>query len=112
MERFRRFFGREVLRARIDEGDRLEVAELEPRYLPEAVDSFDEMEFTAPLEEEKRLVISAVLEEGRIMRLMIGWIGPDDPEDHMNSLDEEALEKALSRHGEKLVRFFEEITAP
>jgi len=111
MERFRRFFGCPVNRKRMDDPALFEETGLEPRYLPEAFDVFDEMDFLAPLEGERRLVLSAALEEGKIMRILLGWVGPADPDDAMHRLDEEGIASALQLRGDDLVRFMEEITS-
>ena len=109
MERFRRFFGCEVQRERLDDAGRLAEARLTPRYLPDAFEDFDEMEFLAPFEGDKRLVISLALEQKKIMRVLFGWTGPDDPDDQMRSLDEEELKRALDLQGERLSVFLEGI---
>lgn len=85
-------------------------AGIAPRYLPDEFEAFDEMDFLAPLDGERRLVVSAALEEGKIMRILLGWVGPGDPDDAMHALDEEGLGKALELNGDRLVGFFEKIT--
>lgn len=109
MDRFRCFFGCEVNRRRMDPA-LFEEAGIAPRYLPDEFESFDEMDFLVPLDGEKRLVVSAALEEGKIMRILLGWVGPDDPDDAMHPLDEEDLGQALEMNGDALVGFFEKIT--
>lgn len=110
MERFRKIFGRSVNRSRLDDASLLEGAELTPRYLPDAFDEFDEMEFLCPLEGDRKLVLSAALEQGKIMRILFGWVGPDDPDDAMRRLDEEELKKILDGKGPALIEFLEAIT--
>jgi hypothetical protein len=111
MKRFRVFFNREVIRERLDDTELLTRAGLKVRYLPEVFEDFDEMEFLAPLEEGKDLVVSMALEQGKIMRLMLGWVGPDDPEDEMRSLDEGGVQQVLERYGDALTEFLKAITA-
>ena len=110
MKRFQPFVGRAVDRPRLDGTGVLEKAGLVPRYLPDAFEEFDEMEFLLPFQEEKKLVLSVALEQGRIQRMLFGWVGPGDPEDAMRSLDEEGLTSALELHGAALIEFLEEVT--
>jgi len=110
MERFRPFFGCPVNRKGLDDPAVLEEAGLEARYLPAAFESFDEMEFMTSLEGDKKLVLSIALEEGKIMRILFGWAGPDDPEDTLRSLEQADLTEALDQHGEALTDFFKKIT--
>ena len=110
MQRFQPFVGRPVNRTRIGESSVLEKAGFVARYLPEEFDEFDEMEFTLPFEEEKSLVLSVALEQGRIMRILIGWVGPGDPDDAMRSFDEKDLKRALDLKGDDMARFLEDIS--
>ena len=112
MERFRRFFGCKVVRSQLDDVSLLEQSGLEARYLPEAFDEFDEMEFLLPWEEDRKIVLSAALEQEKIMRILFGWIGPGDPEDAMRKLEEEDLKKVLAEKGPLLLAFLESITQP
>jgi hypothetical protein len=50
------------------------------------------------------------LEQGRIMRILIGWVSPGDPDDAMRSMEEKDLKRALDLRGDDLARFLEEIT--
>jgi hypothetical protein len=81
-----------------------------PRYLPETLEDFDEMEFLAPYEGDKKLVLSVALEEGKIQRILLGWVGPGDPEDAMRSFDEEELERAAASGGKVFETLLEKIT--
>jgi hypothetical protein len=110
MNRFQPFIGRVVMRERCDEAALLETTGITPRYLPDVFDELDEMEFTLPLKGEKGLVFSAVLEAGRIQRILLGWVGPDDPEDFMRPLDEAGIGEALEITGDALIRFLEAVT--
>jgi len=111
MERFKAFVGRQVRRTRCDDGKILAKAGLVPRYLPEEFHEIDEMEFAVPLEGEKTLVLSAALEQGKIMRILLGWTAPGDPEDFMRPLEDDAVARALELRGDDLLRFLEDVTS-
>ncbi len=110
MERFQIYVNRKVERKNIDGSAALREAGFVPRYLPDAFEDFDEMEFLLPFEGDKKLVLSIALEEGGIKRILIGWVGPDDPDDMMRSLDKAGLKKALDLQGGSVSRFLDEIT--
>lgn len=107
MKRFQPFVGSVVERARLDDPVLFDDTGIAPRYLPDVFEEFDEMEFLAPFEGDRKLVFSLALEQGKVMRILIGWVEPDDPDDFMRSFDEEGLRKALDLQGEALVRFME-----
>ncbi len=115
MERFQAFIGRTLERARLDNQEALGRAGLEPRYLPETFEEFDEVDFLAPLEPEgpldgrNRMVLSVAIERGKVQRILLGWVAPGDPEDTMRRLDEETLGRALEMNGDRVVAFFEEV---
>lgn len=110
MKRFQEFIGRAVNRNRCDDGALLGPAGLEPRYLPEAFDEFDEMDFLAPYEEGRSLVLSVALEQNRIQRILIGWAAPGDPDDAMRTLGDEELARALDAKGDDFRNFLAGIT--
>jgi len=99
-----------VERARFDDAALFDETGVVPRYLPDAFEEFDEMEFILPFEGDRKLVLSLALEQGKVMRILLGWVAPDDPDDFMRSFDEEGLEKALTLRGDALVRFMERAT--
>ncbi len=109
MERFQVFIGRILDRSRLDNREALERAGLEPRYLPESFDEFDEVDFVAPLDGPNRMVLSVALEQGRIGRIILGWVAPDDPDDAMRSFDDEGLQRALGANGDRVVAFLDEV---
>jgi len=110
MKRFQPFVGRVVDRSRLDEATVLEARRIEARYLPDSFEEFDEMEFLAPFEGQDKLVFSVALEQGRIMRILLGWVQPGDPDDAMRSLDDAGIERALALQGEALLGVLQEIT--
>ena len=110
MERFRAFIGRLVDHTRLVESLPEAWPGFEARYLPERFEEFDEIDFALPYEGERRLVVTAALEQGRIQRILLGWIAPGDPEDAMRSLPDADLARALEMRGDELVRFFETVT--
>ena len=110
MERFKRFTGRRVVRARLDDPELLRAAHLEVRWLPERFEALDEMEFAAPLEGGRKLVVSFVLEEGRIQRMLAGRAEPGDDEDAMRPMEEDELRAVLEHHGAAIVKFLEAVT--
>ena len=69
------------------------------------------MDFLAAYEEDRKLVLSVALEGGLIKRILVGWVGPDDSEDTIRTLDEESLAKALESKGDDFKLFFESITS-
>jgi hypothetical protein len=110
MERFKPFMARPVKPERLKDPALFEGTGAEPRYLPETLAAFDEMEFLAPYEGDRKLVLSVALEEGRIQRILMGWVGPGDPEDAMRSFDEQELEGVVDSHGEVFAVLLEKIT--
>ncbi len=110
MKRFQRFIGSSVIRERFGATKVLEDAGLDARYLPDEFDDFDEMEFLAPFEGDKKMVFSVVLEEKKIKRMSLGWVGPEDPDDAMRGLDDDEIQRALELRGEAFVRLLDEVT--
>jgi len=111
MKLLRDFIGCEVNRSMMDDPGLLKETGLVPRYLPDVFEDFDEFDYLAPYENDNKLVLSAAIENGKLMRLIIGWAAPDDPEDALRPLDEEELEHALKLHGENLTKFLERISS-
>jgi hypothetical protein len=110
MKRFQEFIGRAVDRGRCGDAALLGSAGLEPRYLPETFDEFDEMDFLAAYEKGRSLVLSVALEQKRIQRILIGWAAPGDPDDAMRTLGDEELAKALDVKGDDFKNFLAGIT--
>jgi hypothetical protein len=110
MERLRRFLHRELNEKSLRDDDALEEFGARPRWVPEELEDFDEVELALPLDEERDLVVSLALEEGRIERMMLGRAPAGDDDADVATLGEEALASALESHGETVVRLLAYLT--
>lgn len=111
MDRFKPFFGLTLNRKAMDEPFLLETTGLSPRYLPDAFDDLDEFDYLLPFEGDKKLVFSAVVEMGKLKRVIFGWVGPEDDEDELRPLTPDELKRGLDLQGRQVAMFLEAITS-
>ncbi len=108
MERFRRYFEREVNVERAKDAVRLADFGVRGRYVPDPPEDYDEFEFTTEFEGREVLIMVTVA-RGRIQRILFTLIDPEDPE-LTRPLDEARLREFLAARGNRLVEFFEYVT--
>ncbi|MGQ9531880.1 MAG: hypothetical protein ACUVTQ_03620 [Desulfotomaculales bacterium] len=108
MERFRRYFEREVNVERAKDAGRLADFGVRGRHVPDPPEDYDEFEFTTEFEGREVLIMVTVA-RGRIQRILFTFIDPEDPE-LTRPLDQAALRKFLDAKGDRLAAFFEYVT--
>lgn len=108
MERFRKYFGRELSLDNINDEGLLDSCGVTCTYLPDPVEDFDEFEFRTGFGGQDNIVITVTVEMGKIKRLMFSAADEKNP-DIVRSLTEDQLQELLSGKGKQLVQFFEHI---
>jgi len=108
VERFRRYFEREVNVERAKDAARLADFGVRGRYVPDPPEDYDEFEFTTEFKGRDVLIMVTVA-RGRIQRILFTLIDPGDPE-LTRPLDQAALREFLAARGDRLVEFFEYVT--
>ena len=109
MERFRKFFGRELNAENIKDAGGIGSYGVRCTYLPEPPEDFDEFEFRTGSGGKGDTVITVTVEMGKIKRIMFGAADEKNP-DIVKSLTEEQLAVFLEDRGEQLAGFFTFIT--
>ncbi|MBC7105137.1 MAG: hypothetical protein H5T97_04295 [Firmicutes bacterium] len=108
MERFRRYFGREVVVGRAKDAARLAEFGVRGRHVPDPPEEYDEFEFTTEFGGRDVLIMVTVA-GGRIERILFTRIDPEDPE-LTRPLDPDALRDLLAARGDRLAEFFAYLT--
>jgi hypothetical protein len=109
MQQFQRFIGRRVDFDRIGKTLHSASSSVTGRYLPDELDDFDEMEFGAGIWEEKEVIFTLVVENGKLARISLGYIPGGGSEDDMMAFTETQLEDVLAVKGEAIEGFFDSI---
>jgi hypothetical protein len=110
MQRFRRFLHTSVSEDRLHDGEGLSSRGVRGRWVPDPIEAFDEVELAIPLDEERDLVVTMALEDGRLERMMLAWAPAGDDDADARALDEEGIARALEARGEGLVELLEHLT--
>jgi hypothetical protein len=108
MVRFKKFLEKDIKIKNIKNSNQLLTFGITTKYLLDTPDEFEEFEFTTDFG-ERTISIGVAILTGKIKRVMIGFIDPEDP-DNIMALSKEKLDEFLNQKGEKLVQFFEYIT--
>jgi hypothetical protein len=108
MVRFKKFLEKDINLGNVKNADHLLTFGIMTKYVPDTPDEFEEFEFATDYG-ERAVSIGVAILAGKIKRMMIGFIDPEDP-DNLVGLSKEQLEDFLNQKGEKLVQFLEYIT--
>lgn len=104
MEKFKSFIGKQINFEKLKNLDNLGKYCLQCQRIPENLDEFEEMEFLI-----NDFVMCVAVLEGKIKRIMFVKVNKEDP-DACSPLTKEELNNLLNKHGDTLVKFFENIT--
>lgn len=111
MKRLQRFIDRTVDLTAAKNEKLLSSVGIEGRYVPDALEEFDEMEFGLGLWAGRTVIFTLVLEHSQLKRVSLGWIPEGGDEDDMRAFSESELAEVLDEKGDALIRFFEGVTA-
>ena len=109
MKRLQRFLGRAVDLEAARDADLLGRLGIEARYLPEALEDFDEMELGLGLVGDRTVIFTLVLEKGRLGRISLGYV-LDPQDDDMRAFSESELAAVMDERGEALLAFVAAVT--
>jgi len=109
MQRFKKYIGKHIRMDNIRDADQILTYGLQSQYVPEELEEFEECEFLTDFSGRDLIVCVTVLEK-KIKRVMFVLTDPADP-DAVAPLTESQLGDFLNQKGEKLLSFFEYITA-
>jgi len=104
MEKFKKFIGKTFKLEIIKNSDFLKSCSLVCQSIPEKIEEFDELEFLID-----NIVMCVAVLEGKIKRIMLIKVDPQNPDD-CSPLTNEELSIFLKKNEEKLIKFFENIT--
>ena len=79
------------------------------RYLPDEIESFEELEFGLGSWRAQEVVFTIVVEDGKLARISLGYIPSDGSEDDMRAFTEQQLETFLNEEGGTLERFLKAV---
>lgn len=112
MKRLEKYINRQVILEPIRDEAWLSSLGIEARYVPEALEEFDEMEFGLGHAIGKPAIFTLVIVEGKLQRVSLGWIPEEGDEDEMRAFSEQELGAVLTEKGDVLTKFFEKVTIP
>jgi len=104
MEKIKKFIGKPFKLETIKNSDFLKSCSLACQSIPEKIEEFEELEFLI-----NDIVMCVAVLEGKIKRIMLVKVNPENPDD-CSPLTKEELESFLTKNEEKLLKFFENIT--
>jgi hypothetical protein len=107
MERIRKYIGAPLVAPRLEA---VEDFGARPRWVPEEIDDFDEIELALPMDDEEELLLTIAVEDGRMARILLSAARAGDDDADARGLSEAELMGALDRHGEALVALLEHLT--
>jgi len=110
MQRFRPFLHKPLDESRLRDGTIAEHG-ARPRWVPETLEAFDEVELAMPLDAERDLVVTISVENGGVERILLGYTPPGDDDADFRGFTPEELEAALFAKGDALVDLVKAITA-
>lgn len=111
MQRLRRFLSAVLREDRIGDAEGLRPFGARGRWVPEELMEFDEVEYALPLGDGRDLTVSIAVEDGRIGRLVLGWVPGGDDDADARALSEGEIAAALGERGDDLVACLEFLTA-
>ena len=112
MKRLQKYINRQVTLDPLKDERWLLSLGIEPRYVPNALEEFDEMEFGLGHAVGKPIIFTLVVVQGKLQRVSLGWIPEEGDEDEMRAFSEPELNAVLGEKGGILARFFEKVTVP
>jgi hypothetical protein len=111
MKRLHRFIDKAVRLESVHDEAALSSLGIEPRFVPEALEGFDEMEFGIGRFGDRKVIFTLVLQEGKLKRVSLGWVPEGGDEDDMRAFTTSELDEVMNEKGDALVRFFEKAFA-
>jgi hypothetical protein len=108
MDRIRKYLGRELDPSRLTD---FEEFGARPRWVPDRIEAFDEIELAFPFTDDEDLCLTIALEEGRMARILLSAARAGDDDADARGLSEEELKFALGRHGDTMTQLLEHMTA-
>jgi len=112
MKRLEKYINRQVVLDAVRDEAWLSSLGIEARYVPEALEEFDEMEFGLGHAMGRPTIFTLVVVQGKLQRVSLGWIPEEGEEDEMRAFSKEELGAVLTEKGSVLTKFFEKITIP
>jgi hypothetical protein len=100
MERFRTYLGRTVDPQRLADAPALDTQGFRPRWIPEPLGEFDEIEVSRELDGERDLVVTVAVEQGKVARILFGWGPAGDDDADRRGFEEAELGAVLEAHGD------------
>ena len=100
MERFRRFLGRTIEPERLADGAVLEDLGFRPRWIPEPLEEFDEIEVARSLDADRDLVVTVAVEQAKVARILFGHGPAGDDDADRRGFDEAEIAGMLDAHGD------------
>jgi hypothetical protein len=110
MQRLRRFIGLEIRPERLADRSALPAFGARARWIPETIEEFDEIELAFPLDEEREVVLTFALENGRIARILVGGARAGDDDADTVGFEESEVAAVLDRHAGTFVRLLDHLT--
>jgi hypothetical protein len=110
MQRLRRFLHLPIDSDRLSDRGPIAALGIRDRWIPEALEEFDEIEFALPLTEERDAIITMALEQGKVERILLGWAPAGDDDADTAAFDEEGLAETLRQHGDTLASLLGHLT--
>jgi len=107
MERLRPFVGRIVDAARLADRAALEALGFRPRWIPEPLDDFDEIEVAIGLDDTRDLLVTAAVENAVVARILLGWGPAGDDDADRRGFEADEIPGVLEAHGEAIVALLE-----
>ena len=110
MKRLQGFIGKPVDHPAVKDEGMLASLGVEGRWVPDELEDFDEMEFGLGEWDNKTIIFTLVIEQGKLQRVSLGYIPPGGDEDDMVAFSEEELAKVLDEKQDALIAFFQKAT--
>jgi hypothetical protein len=110
MKRLQKYIDRQATLDPLEDEAWLSSLGIEPRYVPEALEEFDEMEFGLGHAIGRAVIFTLVVVDGKLKRVSLGWIPEEGDEDEMRAFKEAELATVLDEKGVALTRFFDKVT--
>ena len=105
MNRFQRFLNRQVHLDTVYDEALISSLNIESRYVPEEIDTFEELEFGLGQWNGLSVIFTLVLEDHCLKRISLGFIPQGGDEDDMRAFSAEQLQVLLKDKEKDLNRF-------
>jgi len=110
MQRFRQFLHQPLRESRLRDGT-IAACGARPRWVPETLEEFDEVELALSLDGERDLVVTISVENGNVERILLGQTPAGDDDADFSAFTPEELSEVLAEKGDALQGLVKAITS-